>query len=136
MEMMIDQMAVQLEFSQRPPAEIVLELRDRPEFSSLRFLNGCAQELKNGVPFPAAWKQAVAQYSSCGPMKKEDIELLYSFGLGLGTTDLSGQKRLCEAHRKRTEQQLESARKQYASKGKLGTVLGTAAGATAVILFI
>lgn len=127
---------MQMDFSLRPPSEIVLELKDRPEFASLTYLQECVRRMEGGASFPAAWRGAVEQERALGPMKREDTELLLSFGSGLGTTDLPGQKKLCEVHRKMTQQQIAAARQQYASKGRLATVLGTAAGAAAVILFI
>lgn len=134
--LLIRQIELQLSFSQAPPAEIVLSLSGHPELTALRYLSDCAEKLRSGVPFPVAWREAVSQASGSSALNGEDIELLISFGSGLGTTDLSGQKKLCAMHAQLLEERLNAARRQYQSKGKLGTVLGTSAGAVAVLFFV
>lgn len=132
----IRQVELQLDFSQSPVPEIVRLLTDNPELGSLRYLCACVSSIKEGIPFPQAWQESVLDKSRDDALNREDAELLLSFGRGLGTTDLSGQKKLCLMHGQILEDRLENARRQYQNKGKLGTVLGTAAGAVAVILFI
>ncbi|HIR52987.1 MAG TPA: stage III sporulation protein AB [Candidatus Onthovicinus excrementipullorum] len=133
--LLIGQFEMHLEFSRAPAAEIVMALREHPEFSGLKYLRTCAEEIAAGVDFPGAWRTAV---SGCAAdaLNAGDAELLLSFGNGLGQTDLPGQEKLCAVHRRMIEERLESARQQYASKGKLGTALGTAAGAVAVLFFL
>lgn len=134
--LLIRQIEMQLGFFQTPAAEIILSLAGHPELSTLKYLHTCAERIEQGTPFPTAWQEAVEQESGRSALNRQDLELLLSFGSGLGTTDLSGQKKLCAMHEQMLEEQLNAARKQYQSKGKLGTVLGTAAGAVAVIFFV
>ncbi len=114
---------------------MVEELSTHQEFSALRYLRACALALAAGKAFPEAWRQAVTS-DRADALNAGDIELLLSFGGGLGSTDLAGQLRLCAVHRRMFEERLESARSQYASKGRLGPALGTAAGAVAVLLLL
>lgn len=133
---MIRQIEIQVGFSQCPVAEIILALAGNQEFAALKYLEACAGRLRSGIPFPQAWREAVTQEAGRSALNREDLELLLSFGRGLGTTDLSGQEKLCSMHEQMLEEQLNAARRQYQSRGKLGTVLGAAAGAVAVIFFI
>lgn len=134
--LLIHQIELRLGFSQAPVADMIPMLASDPELTPLRYLVGCAEKLRENLPFPQAWREAVGQEAGRTALNREDLELLLSFGRGLGTTDLAGQEKLCDMHARMFAQQLEAARGQYQSRGKLGTVLGAAAGAVAVIFFI
>ena len=65
-----------------------------------------------------------------------DRDILLSYAGQLGCSDRDGQIRLCSLSAGRLERQLEEARRAYAEKGRLYSLLGVFAGAALVLFFI
>ena len=90
---------------------------------------GIASRLRSG-----GWESAVEEAASlCSPAC---LELLRSFGKGLGKSDAAHQSELCEWHLRQLEAVLEKEREQVKKDARLSVLLGITAGLMAVILFL
>ena len=65
-----------------------------------------------------------------------DRDILLSFASQLGASDRNGQMQLCTLTAQRLDRQLEEARKAYAEKGRLYSLLGIFAGIALVLFFL
>ncbi|MCL2106443.1 MAG: stage III sporulation protein AB [Oscillospiraceae bacterium] len=99
------------------------------------FLPRCVAGMREGEPFPAAWRGAVERQGGFG-LREEDRRLLRSLGELLGSTDAEGQREGLLLHEGLARQLLEEARARRDSKGKAFFSLGILAGLTLLILFI
>ncbi len=111
------------------PLYRTVEVLSRCEaLSELRFLKECAERCESGTDFPKAWSEAVRNTE----LKKQDAELLRSFGEALSsanTTEISGVMELYEIQIERrvkeTEEETRSDSKMYMSLfSAIGILLG------------
>ena len=89
--------SVELEYSMSDLPVIVKRLSDSQMCGCVSFLKECAVLFENGTDFPVAWSQAVTGNTPLLNVKERDK--LLNFGLTLGTTDISGQKKLIDLFR-------------------------------------
>lgn len=122
-----------LEYYREPVGEIVGYLCENDSFDELCFLDECRRLLRDGEPFPTAWKKSVMHQKL--PLRKCDIVQLISLGVSIGTTDLEGQLALLEMHSDTISRLFDSAREQSGKYGGICVCAGLAAG-TAAGLFI
>ena len=117
----------EIRFSAAPLETLIRRYADRSDW-----LASCAEALKHGVPFPEAWRQAVAAAAAA----RADKNLLLEFGEGLGATDIEGQTAHCALCAEKLEALLKEAYEEKAKKGKLYVTLGVSAGITLGLLLM
>ena len=92
--------------------------------------------MKNGVPFPQAWEEAVRKTAEDAGYRKEDLPLLLRLSEVLGTSDVDGQIKGIELMERELEASYEEAQAEQKTKGKLYRSLGALAGAGVVVLLL
>ena len=100
----------------------------------LPFLIGCRDRCGQGVPFPTAWREALAE--APGRLTAEEQETLAAFGRGLGTSDREGQLAHCRACGADWRRRLEEVRAAEPTRKRLWRSLSALAAAAVVILFV
>ena len=105
-------------------------------YPALAFLPGCEKALRAGKDFPAAWQKGIAGCGKGHGLKKEDLDLLASFGQGLGVTDVEGQVAHCALYLEMAEERYSQAKEEKGKKGKLYFMLGALSGIAAALFLI
>lgn len=126
----------QMETEIRYGSEDIFRLlgRRRRELSLLSFLTQCTDQMKEGIPFPQAWKEAIRGISREYGLKPDDLEAVEAFGNGLGTSDVDGQTAHCQMHQKLLQSRLKGAQEEKQRKGKLYFMLGLCLGVSVALL--
>ena len=105
-------------------------------YPELPFLRGCEKGLRTGRDFPAAWQHGIKTCEKGQGLKKEDFDLLFSFGKGLGVTDVEGQVAHCALYLELTEERYLQAKEEKGKKGKLYFMLGVLSGIAAALFLL
>lgn len=119
-------MTTEIRFSQAHLDEIIH--RHGIKFN---FLKVCAEKLEEGAPFLSVWREEASQAAG---FDAQDRRLLQDFGVGLGTTDISGQIAHCELYTDLFQARLKEARDKKEKKAKLYLLLGVFGGIAAALL--
>lgn len=98
------------------------------------FLRICADNCVQGKPFSAAWEESVKRGTNDRGFLPGDVELLRSFGLGFGASDVEGQLSHCALYTELIGERLKNAREEKDKKSKLYQTLGTFAGIAAALV--
>lgn len=117
-----------------PLASLVAQAAE--SYPTLTFLSRCEQELCIGRDFPSAWQCGVKACGKSQGLKKEDFDLLFSFGQGLGVTDVEGQVAHCALYIKMAEERYAQAKDEKGKKGKLYFMLGALSGIAAALFLL
>lgn len=123
-----------IEFTADCVTDIFCALNKSENYITLPFIKECADRLASGDSFDFVWRKALAQKENISGLKKEDIDVLLSFGASFGTTDVTGQLSNCEIHTKLIETKILSARKDYSLYSKPAKGIGVLAGVAVIIL--
>lgn len=134
--LLLSQIKTEIEFTAASVEDIFNSLLSSGDYSSLPFIDICRKAMQNGDDFGTAWSKSLNKTESTYALKKEDVNLLFSFGSALGTTDSSGQIRNCEMHEKLFRERLNSAEAECEKLSKPARITGILAGAAAVIIFM
>lgn len=126
----------EIEFNRKPVIKILKEAEHKKFLKRLSFVSQCVSLLEEGEDFKSAWEKALLEKSEASALTKEDIYLVSSFGLQLGTTDVNGQVNLCNLYLSLLGEKLREAEEYEKKYGKLYTQAGLFLGAAAGILFI
>lgn len=124
-------LADQLRYLQPTTAEL---LRSASGRVPAQYLEPCRALLREGKPFPQAWRTALRQ--SPGALKKADVELLLPLGETLGSTAMESQLSALEYTREKLEHTLLLARRDREKYHRLYGTLGALAGVMAAILIL
>lgn len=124
----------EIRYTRRPIAEIVQNHVKSSQFYS--YIKTCLELNKKGVPFPTAWKNAFYPCKDETGITSELFRLITDFGENIGSGDTEAQINYCEYTSDSVKIQLDSAKKDRETKGKLYKILGTCAGAIAALVFI
>ena len=108
--------------------------RHRQELSALSFLTQCTDQMKKGIPFPQAWKEAIREIPREYGLKPDDLEAVQAFGNGLGTSDVDGQTAHCRMHQKLLQSRLKGAQEEKQRTGTLYFMLGLCLGVSVALL--
>ena len=119
-------MTTEIRFSQTHLDEII-----RRHGEKFEFLKACAEKVEQGAAFLSVWRE---EASRAAGFNAEDRRLLQDFGVGLGTTDISGQLAHCELYTDLFQVRLKEARGQKEKKAKLYLLLGIFGGIAAALL--
>ena len=126
----------QLRYLSMPSDRIIEFLSANSQLDGLDFLNDCSKNLTDGGDFRTAWRKAVSDRRNTRFLKKEDTELLMSFGEMFGVTDTAGQVANCGLHSALLRDKLSEARSARDRFSSLSTGLGAAAGVGIIIIFM
>ena len=86
--------------------------------------------------FEIAWKKSIVNNIETSPVIKEDITIIEDTMIGLGKSDITGQRRILESSASRIKDQLADAIYKEKSLGKLYRTLGVAAGIVITIIIV
>ena len=100
------------------------------------YLSDCLKHIKDGHAFYKAWELTFNNIHKNISLSKTQENLITSFGIGLGNSDISGQLSHCEYHINTMGEQIKSLTETNKSKGKLKIVLGTCMGMLIALLLI
>ena len=87
-------LAVEIEFSLSDLPSILKKVSASDMCSKLLFLKQCVMLIKDNVDLPVAWSASIEEKTPL--LNKEEKDKLNTLGLSLGTTDLTGQKKIIE----------------------------------------
>ncbi len=116
------------------PADILAALSENTTFRELPFLAVFRETPP--AQFHPVWKREAAVFCAKNGLNGEEVALLCDFGLSLGTTDLAGQRQLCEAFATRFSARQQEAADAYKDKGRLYASLGGIGGLAAALILI
>lgn len=86
--------SVEIEYSMSDLPVIIKKLSESQMYCDMCFLKECVRFIEYGKDFPVAWSSAVEKNTPL--LNCDERDKLISFGLTLGTTDISGQNKLIE----------------------------------------
>lgn len=113
-------------------AGLIQSASELDAFAGLDFLGMCQRGMREGTPFPTAWREALKESSS---MEGAPREILLELGEVLGSSSLESGLSSLEFARRRMELELEAAREKRDKYTKLYRTLGVLGGfAIALIL--
>lgn len=130
---LVEAMKAELRFTLAEPSALLHELIKREWAGSLPFLKRCDDFCRRGDPFPLAWAKSIDAEKNM-TMTPADMENLEILGETLGSTGLEGQIDQLALIRDRLQSQLEDAKEQYQTSGRLYRSLGVLGGIALVIL--
>ena len=90
--------------------------------------------VESGIDFPAAWSKAISENTPL--LTVDERDKLLSFGLSLGTTDISGQRKLIKLFEGYFNSYLKNAEIRCEKFYRIYILLGTLAGFGMFILII
>ena len=102
--------------------------------SQLAFLENVLRLKDEGADFHSAWEQALMESKS--EFFGQDYKLLLAFGTDLGSTDIEGQKSLCNMYSSLISENLAQAKIESRSKGSLFGKLGIFSALFIAVIFI
>lgn len=117
-------------------ADIFSSLTCTGNYSVLPFVSECSDGLSSGEDFDICWERALSKKENISGLKKEDVDVLVSFGSAFGTTDTQGQISNCEMHKKLIEMRIESAQTEIDLYSKPAKGIGVLMGIIVIILSI
>lgn len=115
-----------------PPDRIIASATKRQDLKNAQFVQDLSRQNIADEGFYAPWSRAI----SVMPLKKEEAELLLSWGETLGKSDRENQLFACDIALNGLVQMKEVAEKETAKQGRMWMSLGAIGGAFAVILLI
>ena len=92
-----------------------------------------SEKLENKT-FNLAWKEAIDEEKVFLNLKKDDINLINTFGAMLGKTDMEGQINEIESFNLLLESRIKKAEEESLKNGKMYKSLGTIIGLAIVII--
>ncbi len=130
---LLSDISSRIEFTADSVTDIFSSLSVGENYGVLPFVKDCETRLLHGEDFDSAWLSSLKNLQG---LRKEDIEVLISFGASFGTTDIAGQKSNCEIHKKLIESKLQSAQADFKMYSKPAKGIGMLVGIAIFILFI
>lgn len=106
--------------------------KDTPFYSYIKI---CSQFELQGSSFPDAWAKAFSNTQEIG-ITYELSQIIYNFGLNLGSSDIDSQIAYCCHNYKLSEPYLQRAIQEKNTKGRLYNILGTCLGIAVSLFFI
>ncbi len=129
-------LASRMRYTAAPVDELLAQAAATAEFAALPFLQAAARAAGTEEGFHAAWNEGVADYGKACGFTESDLELLRSFGEGLGRTDLEGQLDNCRMYAAQLGDRLAEARREAAAKSRLYLTLGVTGGMALALLLL
>ncbi|ADD02345.1 stage III sporulation protein AB [Thermoanaerobacter italicus Ab9] len=128
---------IEITYSKAPLGEILMEISHSLDKSvKFAFLKtGKILSQNEGYTAGEAWEIALKEWDN-GYLKKEDIEILKSFGYGLGNSDVYNQEKNFDLAIELLKRQLSNAEEESKKNEKLYKNIGVLAGLAINILFL
>lgn len=108
-------------------------VKDTPFYS---YIKKCSDFVSEGAPFPDAWSKTFSNISKEVGITYELSQIIYSFGLNLGSSDIESQIAYCRHNYKLTEPYIKNLIEEKNSKGRVYKILGTCLGMAIALFFI
>jgi stage III sporulation protein AB len=105
---MLNLISINLNFTGIDTVGLINSLGDNTDLNELSFLENCKAMLADGNDFSLSWNKSVNHFNSY--LKKEDKDILLSFGSMLGKSDLEGQIRNCHINIEKLKDNLKKAK--------------------------
>lgn len=119
-----------------PVPDLLRVLCATDKLKNLRFIPECLAMAESGVPFPAAWKNAVeADKELCLLLEGCRLNLV-QLGEDIGATDVEGQLACCEYYKQIFEKELADREENSKKYSKLYPALGVMLGIAAAIIIV
>lgn len=99
-------------------------------------LNECAKNMDSQHDIEKAWRKAIERHMETTTLSEDDIVIIEDMVLGLGKSDLLGQRRMLDPIISRISDQHKEAVYREKSLGKLYRTLGAASGVVIAIIII
>lgn len=131
---LLGQVSDRLRYLQPSMYSLLEYLCGSSQFEKLPYPGRCRVLVREGTPFPDAWKQAALESGST--LGKEEAELLAGLGDVLGRADLDSQLAAIACARDLLQVKLEEARTAEHTYGKLYRTLGVLSGVAVVIVLL
>lgn len=130
--LLLENINTKISFTNADMSRIITDFSRDSDLVFLRRFEGL-EDISN---IKERWSRALKEggFSDC--LKKDDGDILLSFGNILGITDAAGQKNNCVIHIKLLENSLNEARDENIKKGKLVSSLCLLTGLSIILLFI
>ncbi len=122
----------QISFSKRNITDII---NDLSYSGDIKLKTICELSNSKNPDFSEKWKNSVETFSPDDCLKKEDENILLSFGRSLGTTDLQGQSNNCRLHISMLEKQLQKAQSDFDRRSKTNTAMSFFMALAVIIIF-
>ena len=137
-EKLVTSLRSRIRYTAAPVQELLMEAQDSGEYPALRFLQYVCWSLKTAaIPdVQKLWEDSLKKADGAPGLNRQDIELLTEFGRGLGTSDVEGQISHCELYQELLQKQMETARQDVSSKGRLYVTLGITGGLGLALLLL
>lgn len=132
----IGYLRTQIEFSQQPLERIFEQAVESNEFNDCGFLKMCLSNIKNGLELSNAWKSSVDMFSKASPLTNQDCRTIKGFSNSLGSSDIGGQIRNCEAYSEILKQSICNLKKSTDKAVKIINTLSLFLAAFVIIFFI
>ena len=131
---LLDFFESQIRYCAEPTSEIILDFVRINREDDCPVISCCADMVSNGHPFPAAMRECCDHCESS--LTGEEINALAEFSGTIGRSDAESDIKCCKYYGELFLNQLNEAREQESSKGRMAIRLGLLAEAAAFILFI
>ncbi|GAB6117635.1 hypothetical protein JCM16816_12320 [Thermoanaerobacter brockii subsp. lactiethylicus] len=128
---------IEITYSKAPLGEILMAI-SRSSDKSIKFVfskTGMILSQNEGYTAGEAWEIALNEWDN-GYLKKEDVEILRSFGFGLGNSDVYNQEKNFDLAIELLKRQLSNAEEESKKNEKLYKNIGVLAGLAIIILFL
>ncbi len=135
-ELMLNIVSNEISFLSRPSNELIYELANRNELSSLKFISVCYDGIEQGMDFKKAWQNSLRKKECVRFYSKGDISLLSSFAEGFGVTDSEGQLSNCSLYKEFLKEKLDEARHNREKYSSMSSGLGILIGVGIIVVFI
>lgn len=99
-------------------------------------LKSCSVMLRKQNTLESSWQYALDEHAAVCPLYKKEIEILRDFSIGLGKSDIKGQRNLIEPAILRLEECITEAKRQEQKQGKMYRGLGIAGGIAIAVIII
>jgi len=114
---LLDLVKTYISFINTDVISLLSMLNENEELSELCFIKDCLNEIDDNNDFNTSWKTSVNRFNST--LKDGDKEIIISFGLQLGKSDVQGQINNCELHKQQVLCRLNEAEESYKKHGNL-----------------
>lgn len=128
---------IEIMYAKTPLNEVLYKIANSSDISVNILFRETAKILNNNSGYTAgeAWEISLNNWKS-DYLKKEDREILTSFGYGLGNSDVYNQEKNFELAIELLKKQLENAEEEGRKSEKLYRNIGFLTGLAIIILFI
>ena len=116
--------------------ELIRKLSEEEGLSHLKFLPAVFESMKEGQPFPKAWKRGIERGKNSTNLTQGDVRVLMMFSDVIGKSDRNSQIGGIELIEQLFSQAIDAAKRIREEKGVLYRSLGILGGIGLAVLFL